>query len=47
MLKRCFAVNRRSWHGHASFHAYVWSAIISANLVTLARQTLMRLKRRT
>jgi IS5 family transposase len=47
MLKRGFALNRCSWRGHDSFHAYVWSAVVSANLVTLARQTLKRRKRRS
>lgn len=47
LLKRSFSLRRCSWRGQASFHAYVWSAVISANLVTLARQALKKRKRRS
>lgn len=46
-LKRSFSLTRCSWRSQASFHAYVWSAVISANLVTLARQTLKKRKPRS
>jgi IS5 family transposase len=39
-LKRCVGLSRCLWRGFASFKAYVWSSIISANLLTLARHRL-------
>lgn len=36
-LKRCFGLARCLWRGFASFKAYVWSSILSANLLILAR----------
>jgi len=36
-LKRCFGMRRCGWKGFASFKAYVWSSILSANLLILAR----------
>jgi IS5 family transposase len=41
-LKRCFGVGRCTWKSLRSFHAYVWSSIVSANLLILARHTLAR-----
>ena len=42
-LKRCFGLRRCNWRGLAHFRAYVWSAIVTHNLVVLARSQL-RLK---
>lgn len=39
-LKRCFGLDRCAWSGFDSFRAYVWSSIMSANLLTLARHSL-------
>lgn len=39
-LKRCFGLTRCLWRGMASFKAYVWSAVFSANLLLLARRQL-------
>ena len=39
-LKRCFGLGRCLWRGFESFKAYVWSSILSANLLTLARHVL-------
>jgi IS5 family transposase len=39
-LKRCFGLDRCTWRGLASFKAYVWSSIISANLMILAKHML-------
>jgi IS5 family transposase len=39
-LKRCFAMDRCTWRGLASFKAYVWSSIISANLLIMAKHML-------
>lgn len=36
-LKRCFGLRRSSWKGFASFKAYVWGSILSANLLIFAR----------
>ena len=36
-LKRCFGWTRSSWKGFASFKAYVWGSILSANLLIVAR----------
>jgi IS5 family transposase len=40
LLKRCFGLTRCLWRGMTSFRAYVWSAIVSANLLLLARKQL-------
>lgn len=37
-LKRCFGFARCTWKSLASFKSYVWSSIVSANLLTLARR---------
>ena len=37
-LKRCFGLNRCNWKGLQSFKSYVWSSVVSANLLTLARK---------
>lgn len=39
-LKRCFGLDRCRWKGLPSFKSYVWSAIVAANLLTLARKQL-------
>jgi IS5 family transposase len=39
-VKRCFGLSRCTWKGHSSFKSYVWSSIVSANLLTLARHKL-------
>jgi len=36
-LKRCFGFARCTWKSLPSFKSYVWASIVSANLVTLAR----------
>jgi IS5 family transposase len=36
-LKRCLGLTRCTWKGWNSFKAYVWSSIVAANLLTLAR----------
>ena len=36
-LKRCFGLSRCSWKGWASFGAYVWSSVVSVNLLIIAR----------
>ena len=36
-LERCFGLGRCLWRGLRSFKAYVWSSVISANLLILAR----------
>ena len=43
-LKRSFGLNRCTWKGHRSFKSYVWSSIVSANLLTLARHKLKLVK---
>lgn len=37
-LKRCFGLGRCTWKGIRSFKSYVWSSIVAANLLTLARK---------
>ena len=37
-LKRCFGFARCMWRSLPSFHSYVWTSIVSANLLTLARK---------
>ena len=39
-LKRCFGLRRCTWRGELSFRSYVWSSVVSANLLILARQLL-------
>lgn len=36
-LKRCLGLTRCTWKGWDSFKSYVWSAIVAANLLTMAR----------
>lgn len=38
--KRCFGFGRCLWRGYQSFHAYAWVAVVSTNLLLLARQTM-------
>ncbi len=39
-LKRCFGLTRCTWRSLASFRSYVWSSILSYNLLVLARHQL-------
>ncbi len=39
-LKRAFGLDRCTWRGELSFRSYVWSGVLAANLLTLARHTL-------
>lgn len=39
-IKRCFGLSRCTWKGFDSFKSYVWTSIISANLLVLARYKL-------
>ena len=39
-IKRCFGFARCTWKGLRSFKSYVWSSIVSANLLTIARRQL-------
>jgi len=41
-LKRAFQMDRCTWQGLSSFHAYVWSSVTSFNLIVLARHLLIR-----
>ena len=36
-LKRCLGLDRCTWKSLRSFYSYVWASIVSANLLTLAR----------
>jgi len=36
-LKRCLGLTRCNWKGWESFKSYVWSSIVAANLLTMAR----------
>ena len=36
-LKRCFGLDRCSWHGADGFARYVGASVVAANLLTLAR----------
>ena len=36
-LKRCLGLTRCNWKGWDSFKSYVWSSIVAANLLTIAR----------
>jgi IS5 family transposase len=40
-LKRCFGWDRCAWRSYGSFRAYTWGSVIAANLVMLARHTLV------
>jgi IS5 family transposase len=39
-LKRCLGLTRCNWKGWDSFKSYVWSSIVAANLLTIARAKL-------
>jgi IS5 family transposase len=39
-LKRSFGLDRCTWKGWEAFQSYVWSAIVAANLLTIARKQL-------
>ena len=39
-LKRSLGLDRCTWKGWASFQSYVWASIVSANLLTIAREQL-------
>ena len=39
-LKRCMGFARCTWKGFRSFRSYVWSSIVAANLLTIARAKL-------
>jgi len=39
-VKRCFGMRRCTWRGERSFRSYVWSSVVSANLLILARHLL-------
>ena len=39
-ITRCFVLSRCTWKGDRSFKSYVWSAIVAANLLTIARKQL-------
>lgn len=39
-LKRCFGLDRCTWRGLQSFKSYVWSSVVSYNLLVMARHAL-------
>lgn len=39
-LKRCFGMDRCLWCGLPSFRSYVWSSVLTANLLLMARHVL-------
>lgn len=39
-LKRSFGLNRCTWKGWPAFKSYVWTTVVSANLLTIARKQL-------
>jgi IS5 family transposase len=39
-LKRTFGLDRCTWRSRASFHSYVWSSILTCNLMVMARHQL-------
>lgn len=39
-LKRAFRLDRCTWRGEHSFQSYVWSGVLAANLLSLARHLL-------
>jgi len=40
LLKRCFGMDRCMWCGLPSFRSYVWSSVVTANLLLMARHVL-------
>ena len=36
-LKRAFGMGKATWKGHEGFKAYVWSAVLSYNLIRMVR----------
>lgn len=38
--KRCFGFGRCLWRGYSSFQAYAWAAVLSTNLLLMARKTM-------
>ena len=40
-LKRCMGLTRCTWKGWNAFKSYVWSSIVAANLLTVARAQLV------
>ncbi len=36
-LKRAFGLGKAKWKGHEGFKAFVWSSVISDNLIRMAR----------
>lgn len=40
-LKRSLGLGRCTWKGFESFKSYVWASVVSANLLTIARQQLV------
>ena len=40
VLKRSYGLYRCNWHGWAGFQQYVWSSVVSYNLLVMARLTL-------
>ena len=43
-LKRSLGLTRCIWKGWRSFKSYVWSAVVAANLLTIARAQLKKAK---
>lgn len=41
-LKRCMGLSRCMWKGWQGFKSYVWSSIVAANLLTIARAKLAK-----
>ncbi|MFQ5551906.1 MAG: ISNCY family transposase, partial [Gemmatimonadales bacterium] len=39
-LKRVFGLDRCTWRSRPSFHSYVWSSIVTCNLLVMARHQL-------
>jgi hypothetical protein len=39
-LKRSFVLDRCTWKGFQSFKSYIWTSIVSVNLLTIARKQL-------
>ena len=37
-LKRALGLTRCNWKGLEAFQSYVWSAVVTANLLTMARR---------
>ena len=36
-LKRAFGMGKAMWKGHDGFKAYVWSSVLSYNLIRMTR----------